>query len=664
MNSVLKKGSSIIFLQDVRIGNHINLLKGYLQSTKFGNFDLFSNSNKADRGVLILIKKRVSYKVHKIFKSSDDNILILDITINDYRCLLVNVYGPTQTQNHSFFNCLKNKLKEIGLKNFIIAGDLNAISSNLPISNNVLISNIEVLNMTGFPNPTNTNLIVSWLNESFVHDMYRICHPLSRTYSYIPFDKNSNKRSRIDLALCSPNFCKIIADVEYLNLLSKHFDHKCILISFKKKKISSAKSIDSSLLHLEFLFESVKFGVYELFLEHFNIQNKNFLKLCLDRIHELTIYIQGLIITIINFQNDKLLILWKEKAMNDLNFFCNQFPDIDSFLNFDCNIEFDLLQENLFNVVKNKCIVFQSEYIKSLKAEKTLLSNELLKLRNQREILSPAFKSLENKLLNIENKENNRLLQDSRYFEILNHEKPTSIFSSLLKNENSHEKLAIIKDDNNRDFPDDHSRIDFIVNHFKQIFSTPFEPTLSLSEFFGNDNDNPLLNEHKLSEAESLSLEGPITLQELEESLADANLSSSPGVDGVPMKAVKFFWKLLKGVMVKAANVIIQKGELHGILKYSKIRLIPKANSDLTKVKNWRPIGLLCSPYKLVSGVANNRLKKVIDKICHKSQKAYSSNYIIQENLIKLVELLSKSKHWRFFFLTLAKRLIAFRIFL
>lgn len=112
MNSVLKKGSSIIFLQDVRIGNHLNLLKGYLQNTKYGNFDLFSNSKKADRGVLILIKKRVPYKVHKIFKSLDDNILILDITINEYRCLLVNVYGPTQNQNPTFFNCLKKKFKK------------------------------------------------------------------------------------------------------------------------------------------------------------------------------------------------------------------------------------------------------------------------------------------------------------------------------------------------------------------------------------------------------------------------------------------------------------------------------------------------------------------------------------------------------------------------
>ena len=81
LNSVLKTGANIIMLQDVRMGQNINKLRKYLTLSKFGNFELFDNSSKGERGIITLIKKNLPYTVHKIIKSSCENILILDIII-------------------------------------------------------------------------------------------------------------------------------------------------------------------------------------------------------------------------------------------------------------------------------------------------------------------------------------------------------------------------------------------------------------------------------------------------------------------------------------------------------------------------------------------------------------------------------------------------------
>ena len=78
-------------------------------------------------------------------------------------------------------------------------------------------------------------------------------------------------------------------------------------------------------------------------------------------------------------------------------------------------------------------------------------------------------------------------------------------------------------------------------------------------------------------------------------------------------------------------------------MRCGKIKLIPKKNADLSKITSWRPIVLLPTIYKIFSGIVANRLKKVIDKIIVKTQKAYSKRYFIQENLITTYEIMAKT---------------------
>ena len=56
------------------------------------------------------------------------------------------------------------------------------------------------------------------------------------------------------------------------------------------------------------------------------------------------------------------------------------------------------------------------------------------------------------------------------------------------------------------------------------------------------------------------------------------------------------------------------------------ITLLPKGTKDKKSLKNWRPITLLSTLYKIISGVIGNRFKQFLPKI-------------IAGNLLKLIEL-------------------------
>lgn len=49
------------------------------------------------------------------------------------------------------------------------------------------------------------------------------------------------------------------------------------------------------------------------------------------------------------------------------------------------------------------------------------------------------------------------------------------------------------------------------------------------------------------------------------------------------------------------------------------LTLLPK-NGDLTFLKNWRPVAILCSEYKILSKCLANKLNKVLYEIIHKDQ--------------------------------------------
>ena len=108
--SLLKMGCEIVCLQDVRLGSNLKILENFLNLTKYGSYLSFANSScNSGRGVAILIKKSLSFTVHKIIKSACNNVIMLDSTIQGCRLILGSIYGPKQENCPTFITYIKNE---------------------------------------------------------------------------------------------------------------------------------------------------------------------------------------------------------------------------------------------------------------------------------------------------------------------------------------------------------------------------------------------------------------------------------------------------------------------------------------------------------------------------------------------------------------------------
>ena len=73
----------------------------------------------------------------------------------------------------------------------------------------------------------------------------------------------------------------------------------------------------------------------------------------------------------------------------------------------------------------------------------------------------------------------------------------------------------------------------------------------------------------------------------------------------------------------------------------SYITLIPKNGQDLTNVKNYRPISLLNSDYKILSKILTSRLKPRITMLVHKDQQCAVKERKIHTHLHNIRDLIT-----------------------
>ena len=126
----------------------------------------------------------------------------------------------------------------------------------------------------------------------------------------------------------------------------------------------------------------------------------------------------------------------------------------------------------------------------------------------------------------------------------------------------------------------------------------------------------------KLSEADSETMEHPISLAELTEALKQSRRNVTPGIDGLTTSFFIVFRNKLGPILTVVCRYSFLKGRLFASGLKGIITTIPKKNLDSRFVKHLRPISLLCTDYKLIEKVLVNRIKlKLLNIIPHRSDR-------------------------------------------
>jgi exonuclease III len=630
---IFSKNADIVFLQDIRLGDKLGTFLKKIKCTKYGNFTAYTNSDKDSRGVAILFNNSLDFSVLSEFRDPDQNLLILDVSLKSIRCSLVCAYGPKQGDNPSFLTDIKTKLISLQNPIYFIAGDLNCIPCLSPPA-----SNIDLKNTLSIPNPSHSRILNKMIEESFFIDTFRSLNPSMHTYSYTPFGDTRLNRSRIDHFLSSVDIFPNINSMTYLPQPKSLFDHKMILITFRKHKFSPPTLDNSNLkeLSLKQIAISESWNTLSDYCI-FQIDQNLLMEMRVKRME-----ISSIAILIAKNRNDKLLPFLAENLIVDFDAIILLLPDFNETLENGINISNVVFLQTLVNNISNSITQAQ---IALKKAKNFNLSSLYKSLREG--IDFEVQEDIQDKISVIESEELLKSCQKLKLWEVLNLEKPSKKFARLAKSASKTVDIGCIElHENNTQKPFE-SKLDqknYIVKSLKNIYSpTPISKS-NIETFLSPEVCNSeLVRNKKLSDDQRTLLEAKITSKELFDVINKVNVNAAPGPDQISYNFYKTFFKFLANPILNCYYEMANEGQLKSPFNLCKILLIPKKGC-VTNISNWRPISLCNTSYKIFSAAIANRLKDACDKITDIAQKGYSASKNISEAIVNIFNNIKSQK--------------------
>ena len=160
-----------------------------------------------------------------------------------------------------------------------------------------------------------------------------------------------------------------------------------------------------------------------------------------------------------------------------------------------------------------------------------------------------------------------------------------------------------------------------------------FYKTLYTAQPCAEDARNQFLNAAipKLPDNARNSCEGLITEEELLKAVRSMESNKSPGFDGLTTNFYKHFWPILSEKLTRVYNYAFRTGALTVSQRRGVISLLFK-KGDRAQLKNWRPVALLNTDYKILTKALANRLQQVLPPIIHTDQTASIKGRTINDN--------------------------------
>ncbi|GKB12628.1 RNA-directed DNA polymerase, eukaryota [Tanacetum coccineum] len=171
------------------------------------------------------------------------------------------------------------------------------------------------------------------------------------------------------------------------------------------------------------------------------------------------------------------------------------------------------------------------------------------------------------------------------------------------------------------------------LNHFKNRFDRP-------------KSVRPMLNmefPHHLNSMQQLDLEAEVSNEEIKKAVWDCGVDKSPGPDGFTFGFYKRFWSLIEKDVLAAVKYFFHYSRIPKGCNSSFIALIPKT-PEAKMVKDFRPISLIGSLYKIIAKILANRLVVVLGDIVNEVQSAFVADRQILDGPFILNEVLQWCK--------------------
>ena len=249
------------------------------------------------------------------------------------------------------------------------------------------------------------------------------------------------------------------------------------------------------------------------------------------------------------------------------------------------------------------------------------------------ENLMNQYHSVKSELENIEKTKSRGIIMRSKVKWVEEGEKNTSYFLRLERANYKNKHIEQLMDPSNKSVITEPEKILNLQRDFyKKLFTD-------------NSNDN---NEAErelfqsvelphISNVEKLKCDNIFTEPELTKSIKSMKNGRSPGTDGLTSEFYKLFYIDIKHILLSSINYELQTGKLSIEKRRGILTLIPKKDKNRLFLKNWRPLTLLNTDYKIIATILASRIKGSLPIIISDDQTGYIKGRFIGTN-IRLIE--------------------------
>ncbi|CAL5412431.1 unnamed protein product [Camellia sinensis] len=161
-----------------------------------------------------------------------------------------------------------------------------------------------------------------------------------------------------------------------------------------------------------------------------------------------------------------------------------------------------------------------------------------------------------------------------------------------------------------------------VKSHFMNHFSESWATRPSLSGQFKN-----------IGGRQAAELLEDFTEEEVRYVIKNSDGNKAPEPDGFNLAFYKKCWGVVKPEVLQFLREFHQNASLVSSLNSSFIALIPKVDSP-SSMRDYRPISLIGSMYKILAKILANRIKQVMPRIISKTQSAFLGGRNILDGIL------------------------------
>ena len=238
-------------------------------------------------------------------------------------------------------------------------------------------------------------------------------------------------------------------------------------------------------------------------------------------------------------------------------------------------------------------------------------------------------------------------VQKARTKWILQGDRNTRFFQTMVKQRRARSRILQIKNDQGllADIPEEIENI--LTSHFRKSY-----------ENYNNTSVNDIIHELEnlpipvLSEQQCSMLNRPIFDIEIKEAFFLLGPHKAPGPDGIPAFFFQEFWNMVKFDVINTVQAFFHSSSLFKPLNHTFINLVPKIAYP-NEVTHFRPISLCNVVYKVMSELLVNRLKPIMDSLITPYQNASIQGKNISDDILlahEILNVLRKKKGRKFSF--------------